>query len=160
MRFSSFSLSSFHFRSLHFLSFPFPFLSLPFPFLSLSFPFPFLSFPFPFPFLSNSSGRDNKLHIHALPSSLPTLGHATSSSSSSRPPPTLLYSLDINALNYCRFSLLPFSPSSPSPSSSDPSTTGGDKEASLAIPNLTDSETVSRLAAFPSSSRRGKTEDD
>lgn len=77
-----------------------------------------------------SQGRDNKLHVFASPSAVPTLGHATTSSAASSSTPKLLYSLDVNALNYCRFSLLPLSAK------------GKEREAWLAMPNLTDSETV------------------
>ncbi|KAL7409943.1 WD40-repeat-containing domain protein [Mrakia frigida] len=87
-----------------------------------------------------TQGRDNKLHVFAFPSALPTLGHATTSSAASTSTPKLLYSLDVNALNYCRFSLLPL------PSK------GGEEEAWLAMPNLTDSETID-IFHLPSQTR-------
>lgn len=71
------------------------------------------------------SGRDNKLHVWQLPAQVPSLGRLSSAASA---PPALLYSMDVNSLNYCRFSVLP-SPSEPG-------------EAWIAMPNLTDSETV------------------
>lgn len=71
------------------------------------------------------SGRDNKLHIWALPSRLPTLGRHSAAVSA---PPTLLASMDVNSLNYCRFSILPKSAKR--------------DESWIAMPNLTDSETV------------------
>lgn len=71
------------------------------------------------------SGRDNKLHIWELPVVLPSLGRLSASASG---PPKLRSSMDVNALNYCRFSILP--------STTQPG------EAWMAMPNLTDSETV------------------
>jgi hypothetical protein len=47
------------------------------------------------------------------------------------PTPGLVYSMDVNALNYCRFSLLSLS----SGEDSDPA-------ALIALPNLVDSSTV------------------
>jgi hypothetical protein len=53
--------------------------------------------------------------------------------SSGLPSPRLLYSLDVNALNFCRFSLLPVK---------SPARIDGDHEAYLAVPNLVDSSVV------------------
>ena len=57
--------------------------------------------------------------------------------------PTLNYSLDVNALNFCCFSLLPLdldSSSAPSPSSSSIEPDG---TALVAVPNLVESSLVS-----------------
>ena len=51
------------------------------------------------------------------------------------PVPTLCYSMDVNALNYCRFSLLRLSPSCASCDNSDDG-------ALVALPNLVDSSVV------------------
>ncbi|CAA7267117.1 unnamed protein product [Cyclocybe aegerita] len=78
-------------------------------------------------------GRDNKIHvwqrITELPSSARIGGSATLSDMQT---PPLCYSMDVNALNFCRFSLLKMSPS---PEDKTP-------KALLALPNLVDSTTV------------------
>ncbi|KAI0045871.1 WD40 repeat-like protein [Auriscalpium vulgare] len=73
-------------------------------------------------------GRDNKLHVWARPVQPPTaLGG--SAAVPGLPTPALAYSMDVNALNYCRFSLLPLNQGS---SASEP-------RALLAVPNLVES---------------------
>ncbi|KAJ7632862.1 WD-40 repeat-containing protein [Roridomyces roridus] len=66
--------------------------------------------------------RDHKLHVWNRVEDPPRVGG--SASMSGLPPPTLCYSLDVNALNYCRFSLLPQSDS---------------ESALIALPNLVES---------------------
>lgn len=71
-------------------------------------------------------GRDNKIHVWERPEqsvAIRPVGAATLTESSA---PALCYSMDVNALNYCRFSLLPIS-------SSD------ETSALLAVPNLVES---------------------
>jgi hypothetical protein len=60
-----------------------------------------------------------------MPARLPTLGRLGAAATA---PPTLLTTMDVNSLNYCRFSVLPLST--------------GPGEVWIAMPNLTDSETV------------------
>ncbi|KAI0321778.1 WD40 repeat-like protein [Amylostereum chailletii] len=50
--------------------------------------------------------RDNKIHVWALPPPPAPLQLGASAAVPDLPVPDLLYSLDVNALNYCRFSLL------------------------------------------------------
>jgi len=87
-------------------------------------------------------GRDNKLHIwDAIDTTPAVTDTATASSSNHRP--TRLYSLDVNALNFCRFSLLPLvGPHRPG------------YEALLAVPNLVESEFVSDDGALTGSGFR------
>ncbi|GAW01299.1 WD-40 repeat-containing protein [Lentinula edodes] len=55
-------------------------------------------------------GRDNKLHVWNRPDEISiTSGIGGSAALPDLPTPTLRFSLDVNALNYCRFSLLPTS---------------------------------------------------
>lgn len=72
-------------------------------------------------------GRDNKLHVwnrvQDVAESIRSGGSATLQESSA---PILTYSMDVNALNYCRFSLLPQNSS-----------------ALIALPNLVESSEVS-----------------
>jgi len=80
-------------------------------------------------------GRDNKLHIWKLPSGsqIPS----TVRGSASAPGALTLelrHSLDVNALNFCRFSLLPLDVR--------PST---DMRALVAVPNLVESSLASEL---------------
>ncbi|KAL4064499.1 WD40-repeat-containing domain protein [Scleroderma yunnanense] len=74
-------------------------------------------------------GRDNKIHVWQRPEeSIPSIrqgGAATLTESST---PMLSYSIDVNALNYCRFSLL-----IPSPDAAREGT------ALIAVPNLVES---------------------
>ncbi|KZP00572.1 WD-40 repeat-containing protein [Calocera viscosa TUFC12733] len=74
-------------------------------------------------------GRDNKLHIWLLPTVIEVIADSTSTSLEQ---PKLLYSLDVNALNYCRFSLLRGSAQEASSSAT----------ALVALPNLVDSNFV------------------
>ncbi|CEL55924.1 ASTRA-associated protein 1 OS=Verticillium albo-atrum (strain VaMs,102 / ATCC MYA-4576 / FGSC 10136) GN=asa1 PE=3 SV=1 [Rhizoctonia solani AG-1 IB] len=71
-------------------------------------------------------GRDNKLHFWSLIPAAPLLADAASTPNLSKP--TLISSMDVNALNYCRFSLYP--------TQSDP------PRALLGLPNLIESELV------------------
>jgi hypothetical protein len=59
---------------------------------------------------------------------------STASTVGGLPTPKLSYSLDVNALNYCRFSLLPLH---------DP-----DRRAFIAVPNLVDSALVGHSSSF------------
>ena len=72
--------------------------------------------------------RDNKLHVWARPeeSAFIRQGPATLSDLST---PTICYSMDVNALNYCRFSLL------------YPAGTS-EQKGLLAVPNLVESALV------------------
>jgi len=94
-------------------------------------------------------GRDNKLHvwtrIEELPSSIRLGGSAALPG---LPIPILCYSMDVNALNYCRFSLmtLPLSHNA-SGSGSHPDEGGAGSEepsmqALVALPNLVESSSV------------------
>lgn len=82
-------------------------------------------------FFQGSHGRDNKLHVWKRVIELPgsaRLGDAAASLD--LPIPDLSYSMDVNALNYCRFSLMLL---------------GSDdnhKRALLAVPGLIDSSVV------------------
>ncbi|KAK7033020.1 WD40 repeat-containing protein [Favolaschia claudopus] len=70
--------------------------------------------------------RDHKLHVWNRVEDLPSSARVGESAAlSDLPTPILYYSLDVNALNYCRFSLLP--------SAFDPD------EALIALPNLVES---------------------
>ncbi|TFK40280.1 WD-40 repeat-containing protein [Crucibulum laeve] len=73
-------------------------------------------------------GRDNKLHVwtrvEELPASVRVGGAATALD---LPSPKLCYSMDVNALNYCRFSLLRLHSDTDEP------------KALIALPNLIDS---------------------
>ena len=73
--------------------------------------------------------RDNKLHVWKLTSETDTqLGE--SAASPTLLSPVLQYSMDVNALNYCRFSLMPV--------------LGADEQTALiALPNLVESSLVS-----------------
>lgn len=73
-------------------------------------------------------GRDNKLHVWARPEESASIrqGPATLSDLST---PTICYSMDVNALNYCRFSLLVIAGAST-------------QEGLLAVPNLVESALV------------------
>jgi hypothetical protein len=75
-------------------------------------------------------GRDNKIHVWHRPTESVSIRQGGAASLTDQPPPPLRYSLDVNALNFCRFSLLP------SPSS------GGDVTALIAVPNLVESALV------------------
>ncbi|KIM67180.1 hypothetical protein SCLCIDRAFT_1210681 [Scleroderma citrinum Foug A] len=87
-------------------------------------------------------GRDNKIHVWECPvESMPSIrkvGEATLTESSA---PTLCYSMDVNALNYCRFSLL-----TPSPDIEEELT------VLLAVPNLVESS-LADIWTLPSMQR-------
>ncbi|KAF8551384.1 WD40 repeat-like protein [Imleria badia] len=72
-------------------------------------------------------GRDNKIHVWQRPTESESIRQGGAASLTDQPPPPLCYSLDVNALNFCRFSLFP------SPSSD------GDLMALIAVPNLVES---------------------
>ncbi|TEB34631.1 WD40 repeat-like protein [Coprinellus micaceus] len=77
-------------------------------------------------------GRDNKLHVWNRIKELPASTRLGGSAAvPDLPTPELVCSMDVNALNYCRFSLLPLS----SGEDSDPA-------ALIALPNLVDSSTA------------------
>jgi len=73
--------------------------------------------------------RDNKLHIWIR--IVQPISIAETAATPSLPVPLLKYSMDVNALNYCRFSLLP-------------QLEGGSKrpKALIAVPNLVESSLV------------------
>lgn len=78
--------------------------------------------------------RDNKLHIWKLPLKRGAASLGGSAALPGLPIPELLYSLDVNALNYCRFSLLVLKRQNPS----EPET----GQALIAVPNLVESSLV------------------
>ncbi|KAG1870646.1 WD40-repeat-containing domain protein [Suillus subalutaceus] len=81
-------------------------------------------------------GRDNKLHVWARPEESASIrqGPATLSDLST---PTICYSMDVNALNYCRFSLLEGALA---------------QEGLLAVPNLVESA-LADIWSLPSRQR-------
>lgn len=85
--------------------------------------------------------RDNKLHVWKLPIKRGPASLGGSAALPGLPTPELLYSLDVNALNYCRFSLLVLKRRNPS----EPET----GQALIAVPNLVESSMV----GFQASSR-------
>ncbi|THV06698.1 WD-40 repeat-containing protein [Dendrothele bispora CBS 962.96] len=87
-------------------------------------------------------GRDNKLHVWACIHDLPEASGLEGSSSSSLlgPQPTLNYSMDVNALNYCRFSLLRSPMFAKSNCKAEDSSLS--KESWIALPNLVESSEV------------------
>lgn len=73
-------------------------------------------------------GRDNKLHVWTRIEEMPSSARLGGSAAlPSLPTPTLRYSMDVNALNYCRFSLLRLREGSE------------EAKALIALPNLVDS---------------------
>ena len=81
-------------------------------------------------------GRDNKLHLWTRiqePLASASIRLGGSAALTGLQAPTLCYSMDVNALNYCRFSLLPQRTYAQSSESS---------EALLALPNLVESSLV------------------
>jgi ASTRA-associated protein 1 len=81
-------------------------------------------------------GRDNKLHVWTRiqePLASASIRLGGSAALPGLPIPTLCYSMDVNALNYCRFSLL-LQPASAQFSESN--------EALIALPNLVESSLV------------------
>ena len=83
-----------------------------------------------------SHGRDNKLYAWTAVFASQAVADAAAGVNVTAP--TLLYSLDVNALNFCRFSLLPLGLHESSPSSSRGS-------ALVAVPNLVESSLVGCL---------------
>ncbi|ETW83110.1 hypothetical protein HETIRDRAFT_238895, partial [Heterobasidion irregulare TC 32-1] len=85
--------------------------------------------------------RDHKLHVWKRP----TQGHSSVGDSAllpGLPNPALAYSMDVNSLNYCRFSLLPLGKSSPIAA----------EEALIALPNLIESS-LADIWMLPSQER-------
>ncbi|KAJ7127087.1 WD40-repeat-containing domain protein [Mycena epipterygia] len=80
--------------------------------------------------------RDHKLHVWARVEDPPRVAGSSSAARPDNPPPALCYSLDVNALNYCRFSLL----------ASDAD------DALIALPNLVESSEAD-VWALPSRQR-------
>lgn len=78
-----------------------------------------------------SHGRDNKIHVWQRPTESVSIRRGGAASLTDQLPPSLCYSLDVNALNFCRLSLLP------SP------TLDNEVTALIAIPNLVESSLVS-----------------
>lgn len=83
------------------------------------------------PFTQDSHGRDNKLHVWTLVRET-TARVREAASQPGLPTPSLQYSMDVNALNYCRFSLMPL-----------PSLQNEEQSALIALPNLIESSLVS-----------------
>ncbi|KIM84143.1 hypothetical protein PILCRDRAFT_818460 [Piloderma croceum F 1598] len=91
-------------------------------------------------------GRDNKLHVWTRiqePLASASIRIGGSAALPGLPMPTLCYSMDVNALNYCRFSLL-LQPASAQFSESN--------EALIALPNLIESS-LADIWALPSCQR-------
>ncbi|KAH8099976.1 WD-40 repeat-containing protein [Cristinia sonorae] len=85
-------------------------------------------------------GRDNKLHVWTLPEdNAEKLREAAMQPD--LPDPELLHSLDVNALNYCRFSLMSLDPSQ-----------SIEEEAFVAVPNLVESS-LADVWALPTLTR-------
>lgn len=86
-------------------------------------------------------GRDNKLHVWSPISALPVaVAESASSSAPKSTAPKHLYSIDVNSLNFCRFSFIPLPPSLQRESEG--------LEALVAIPNLAESEFVSFITSW------------
>ncbi|KAK0446436.1 WD-40 repeat-containing protein [Desarmillaria tabescens] len=81
-----------------------------------------------------TQGRDNKLHVWRRVEELPGIGGSAALSESLVP--LLRYSMDVNALNYCRFSLMPLPPND---STTGSSSKDQSNEALIALPNLVES---------------------
>ncbi|KAF8271203.1 WD40 repeat-like protein [Lactarius quietus] len=79
-------------------------------------------------------GRDNKLHVWRRPSHAPSTVGGGSASLPGALELELSYSLDVNALNFCRFSLLPFH---------DGDGHDAETQALVAVPNLVESSLAS-----------------
>ncbi|KIM39791.1 hypothetical protein M413DRAFT_28978 [Hebeloma cylindrosporum] len=91
-----------------------------------------------------SHGRDNKVHVWLRIEDLPFSSRIGGSAGlPSLPTPSLAYSLDVNALNFCRFSLLNL------PTGCDKK---GEPKALICLPNLIDSSTAD-IWHFPSLER-------
>lgn len=88
--------------------------------------------------------RDNKIHVWTRIEELPPSARLGGSAAQpGLPVPTLCYSMDVNALNYCRFSLLRLSPSRTSGDASE-------DRALIALPNLVESSVVCILSRVSS----------
>ncbi|SJL05265.1 uncharacterized protein ARMOST_08631 [Armillaria ostoyae] len=94
-----------------------------------------------------TQGCDNKLHVWLRVEELPGIGGSAALSES--PIPVLQYSMDVNALNYCRFSLMPLPPND---SISGLSSKDQSNEALIALPNLVESSEAD-IWSLPSCSR-------
>ncbi|KAH7928224.1 WD40 repeat-like protein [Leucogyrophana mollusca] len=81
-------------------------------------------------------GRDNKLHVWKRPQESASIRVGGAASLPGLPTPTLCYSLDVNALNYCKFSLLHLY----------------EAEALVAVPNLVESS-LADIWTLPSCQR-------
>lgn len=82
-------------------------------------------------------GRDNKLHVWdrvSEPTASASIRAGGITSASALSNPKLCYSMDVNSLNYCRFSLLP-----------TPLVSTDSNEALIALPNLIESSYVCTL---------------
>ncbi|KAF8907375.1 WD40-repeat-containing domain protein [Gymnopilus junonius] len=89
-------------------------------------------------------GRDNKLHVWQRVEETPFSARIGSSAGlPNLPTPTLCYSMDVNALNFCRFSLVILS---------DGTVGNGKSKALIALPNLIDSSTAD-VWSLPSNDR-------
>jgi hypothetical protein len=98
-----------------------------------------------FSFSSNRHGRDNKLHvwkkIKDATFNVEALG-GSAALPQGIPVPALIYSLDVNALNFCPFSMLGVNYNY---------NTGRDEELLVAVPNLVESSWVRH--AYPNCAR-------
>ncbi|KAL4252581.1 WD40-repeat-containing domain superfamily protein [Abortiporus biennis] len=86
-------------------------------------------------------GRDNKLHVWRVPSE-GTTKLREGAAPLGLPTPELQYSMDVNALNFCRFSLMPLRNEERTE----------DVQALIAIPNLVESS-LADIWTFPSQKR-------
>ena len=91
----------------------------------------------------NRHGRDNKLHvwrrIKDASQNVEALG-GSAASPQGIPVPELIYSLDVNALNFCPFSMLGVSYNY---------NTGWDEELFVGVPNLVESCWVRHRSTLP-----------
>ncbi|KAK0465642.1 WD40-repeat-containing domain protein [Armillaria novae-zelandiae] len=94
-----------------------------------------------------TQGRDNKLHIWLRVEELPGIGGSAALSES--PIPVLQYSMDVNALNYCKFSLMILPPNDTTTGSSSKDQSN---EALIALPNLVESSEAD-IWSLPSCTR-------
>ena len=84
--------------------------------------------------LLSRHGRDNKLHVWERPVPPVDVVNSVEQASDSPQSPNLKFSMDVNALNFCRFNLLKAPP-------------GG--HSLVAVPNLVDSAFVGPRFPFP-----------
>ncbi|KAK7054709.1 Astra associated protein 1 Asa1 [Paramarasmius palmivorus] len=97
-------------------------------------------------------GRDNKIHVWGrVEDVVHTVNIGGSASLPEQAKPLLKYSMDVNALNYCRFSLMPLNSSNPVASSSS-TVPESSLSALLAVPNLVESSQVD-IWSLPSRER-------